>query len=585
MPNNDQLEKIRHSVSHLMTMAILDLYPQTGLGVGPAIENGFYQDYDLPEPINNQILLKLEKKIKKLISQKIDFIQTEVPVKEALKYYHADPYKTELINELAKQGHKTVSFFDSGSLHNLCGGPHVKNSKEINPEAFKLTRIAGAYWRGNEKNKMLTRIYGVAFETKKELDDYLNMLKEAEKRDHRKLGKELELFMISEEVGQGLIMYLPNGAFIRRHLEDYIAEKERQYQYKIVMTPILMKGSTYEKSGHLSHYRDSMYNPVDIEGEDYYLKPMNCPHHHYIYKNDLKSYRELPIRLAEFGLCHRYERSGVLSGLIRARNFTQNDAHIYCTVDQAKSEFIRVLNLFKEVYTEFGIKNYWFRLSLPDYNNKDKFGDIENRDLWEKSTNIIREALKEHGDKYVEVEGEAAFYGPKVDVQIKNVYGKEDSIATCQLDFYSPERFDLSYINEAGKKERPVIIHRAIMGSFERFMAFLIEQTAGNFPVWLSPIQIALLPVGEKHIDYCKKLAEDFKDFRVEIDQSAETVGNKIRKITAKKIPYVLVIGDQEMASKDLMVRYRGEKEARKTSKNTFLKNIRENIKTKSLDL
>lgn len=580
-----EIKEIRHSLSHLMTMAVLELYPQAKLGVGPVIEDGFYQDYDLPEKITDKILPKLQSRMKKLIAQKINFIQSDISISDALEFYKQDPYKTELINELKEKGNKKVNFFDSGFLHNLCAGPHVNNTKEINIDAFKLTKIAGAYWRGSEKNKMLTRIYGIAFGTKKELDDYLKMLIEAEKRDHRKLGKELELFMTSEEVGQGLISYLPNGAFIRRHLEDYIAQKERNYGYKMVITPVLMKGSAYEKSGHLAHYRDSMYNPIDIEGEDYYLKPMNCPHHHYIYKNDLKSYRELPLRLAEFGLCHRYERSGVLSGLIRARNFTQNDSHIYCALNQAKSEFISVLNLFKEVYTEFGIKDYWFRLSLPDYNNKEKYGNIENRDLWEKSSDLIRKALNEHGDKYIEVEGEAAFYGPKVDVQIKNVFGKEDSIATCQLDFYSPERFDLSFINETGKKERPVIIHRAIMGSFERFMAFLIEQTAGNFPVWLSPVQIALLPVSEKHNDYCLKLANELKDFRVEIDQSAETVGNKIRKVMVKKIPYVLVIGDKEMNSENLMVRYRGEKEARTIAKKIFIENILEKIKTRSLEL
>ena len=492
-------------------------------------------------------------------------------------------YKVELLADLKKDGQKKVSYYKLGIFEDLCRGHHIESTGKIAKGSFKLTKIAGAYWRGDEKNKMLTRIYGVAFENKKELDEYLKMMEEAEKRDHRKLGKDLELFMTSEEVGRGLVMYLPKGAFIRKKLEDYMYEKEFKLGYSHVMTPVLAREEMYKKSGHLAHYHEDMYNPIDIDGENYYLKPMNCPHHHIIYKNSKKSYRDLPLRIADFGMIHRYERSGVLSGIIRARNFSQNDAHIYCAKEQIKEEFIKVLELLDDVYKDFNIINYWFRLSLPDYNNKEKYGDIENKKMWEYSAGVAREAMKEHGAKFEEIGGEAAFYGPKIDVQTKNVLGKEDTIATIQIDFYMPERFNLAFTNKKGEEERPVIIHRAIMGSFDRFFAFLIEQTAGAFPVWLSPVQVKIISVGEGHIKYCQKLADEFKehDIRVEVDSADETVGNKIRKAAQEKTPYILVIGDKEIKSNKMSVRDRGVDKIREIGKDEFVKEIIEKVRDK----
>ena len=427
---------------------------------------------------------------------------------------------------------------------------------------------------------MLTRIYGVAFSNKQELDDYLKMMEEAEKRDHRKLGKELELFMISEEVGKGLPLWLPNGAFIRKKLEDYMYEKELANNYKYVYTPILAHKRLYETSGHLAHYKEDMYNPIDIDDEEYYLRPMNCPHHHMIYKHGQMSYKDLPLRLAEFGLVHRYERSGVLTGLIRARSFTQNDSHIYCKKDQLKNELIEVLKLFKEVYDDFNIADYWYRLSLPDFNNEEKYGDIKDKKMWEESSEIAESALKEFGVKYVKGEGEASFYGPKIDVQTRNVIGKEDTIATVQVDFYSAKKFDLFFINEKGEKEHPVIIHRAIMGSFDRFFAFLVEKTGGNFPLWLSPVQAMIIPIGEKFNDYGEKVLSELKNagIRAEMDKTNETLGKKIRANKTKKIPYLLVVGEKEETENTISVNARDKKEQEILSLSQFTEKILKEI-------
>lgn len=584
--NNNQEEILRHSLAHILAAAIQELWPQVKFAIGPAIENGFYYDFDFgEEKIGENDLIKIERKMKEIIKKDVPFEKFVLPVEEALakEKERGQVYKVELIKELAAAGEKEVSYYRSGDFEDLCRGPHLASSGQINTEAFKLTKLAGAYWRGDEKNKMLTRIYGVAFSSKKELDEYLKMLAEAEKRDHRRIGKEQKLFMTSEEVGQGLVMFLPRGAFIRRKLEDYMYEIEKRYGYSYVVTPVLARGKMYEQSGHLAHYREDMYNPLDIEGEDYYLKPMNCPHHHIMYRELVRSYRDLPLRLADFGIIHRYERSGTLTGLIRTRNFSQNDAHIYCAKPQIKEELMKVLALLKEVYQTFKIKDYWFRLSLPDYNDKEKYGDIENREMWEYSAEIARQAMREFGAKFIEEEGEAAFYGPKIDIQIKNVFGKEDTIATIQVDFYMPERFNLVFVNQKGKEERPVIIHRAIMGSFERFMAFLIEQTAGAFPLWLAPTQVVIISVGSAHIDYSWKLANEFKenDIRVEVDDANETVGNKIRKAVRGKVPYIIVIGDQEMESDQLAVRERGSEKIKKVSRTDFIAELKEREKRK----
>ena len=565
MKKDFNLDQVRHSLAHLMAGAIMSKHPEVKLGIGPTIENGFYYDFDFSGANHSpteENLPKLENFIRELIKQDIKFEKEEISAEKANEIFQDQPFKLELIDELEKAGEK-ISIYKSGNFTDLCAGPHIESTKEIDPHAFKLTKVAGAYWKGSEKNKMLTRIYGVAFSTKQELDDYLKMIEEAEKRDHRKLGKELELFMISEEIGKGLPIWLPNGAFIRRKMEDYMYQKELENGYKYVYTPILAHKKLYETSGHLAHYKDDMYSPLDIEGEEYYLKPMNCPHHHMIYKHGQMSYKNLPLRLAEFGLVHRFERSGVLTGLIRARAFTQNDSHIYCQKSQLKNELIEVLKLFKEVYNDFNITDFWYRLSLPDFTNEEKYGDIKDKKMWEESAEIAEQALKEFGVKYEKVEGEASFYGPKIDVQAKNVVGKEDTIATVQVDFYSSKKFDLNFINEKGEKEHPVIIHRAIFGSFDRVFAFLTEKTAGNFPLWLSPIQVLIIPVGEKFNDYGEKILNELKSvgIRVEIDKTSETLGKRIRAGKTQKIPYIIVVGEKEKEAGTVAVNFRGKQE------------------------
>ncbi len=579
MAKAEQLEKLRHSLAHILAYAVQELYPQAKFGIGPAIVDGFYYDFDNIK-ISADDLPKIEEKMHELLKKGIKFEKEEIPVNEAEKIFKNQPYKLELIKELKEE---KVSVYKSGGFIDLCKGPHIKSSNEINPRAFKLTRLAGAYWKGSEKNQMLIRIYGVAFTEEKQLKEYLQLQKEAAKRDHRKIGRELELFMSDEQIGQGLIMFLPKGAFIYKKLEDYMYEKERAYGYHYVRTPVLAREELYQKSGHLAHYKDDMYSPIEIEGKNYYLKPMNCPHHHIMFKHTPKSYRDLPYRLADFGMIHRYERSGVLSGLIRTRNFCQNDAHIYCTKEQVKDEFISVLKLFDEVYKDFHIKDYWFELSLPDFNNKEKYGDIENRKMWDYSAKIAREALKEYGAKFTEVEGEAAFYGPKADVQIKNVFGKKDTIATIQIDFYMPERFGLSFINKKGEKEKPVIIHRAIMGSFERFFAFLIEQTGGAFPLWLSPEQAWIIPVGKSHQKYAEEVAKklNMEEIRVKVKKEKETVSKKIRDGEKEKIPYLLIVGDKEIKNKTIQVRQRGKGDIGAMKLKVFTDRIKKEIAAK----
>ncbi len=570
---------IRHSLSHILAWAIQELYPDVKFGIGPAIENGFYYDFDLPEKISSEDLPKIEEKMRELINEGVDFEKKEISKQEAKEIFKNQPYKLKLIDEIEEE---KVTIYKSGHFIDLCKGPHIKNSKEI-PASFKLAKIAGAYWKGSEKNKMLTRIYGLAFLSQEELSQHLKMMEEAEKRDHRKIGKELELFMVDERVGQGLIMFLPKGAFIYKKLEDYMYEKELEYGYHYVRTPVLALEDLYKKSGHLAHYKDDMYRPIEIDEKNYYLKPMNCPHHHIMFQHSPKSYNDLPYRIADFGMIHRYERSGVLTGLIRTRNFCQNDAHIYCSRDQIKDEFKNVLKLFEEVYRDFQIKDYWFRLSLPDYNNKEKYGDIENKEMWEFSADIARQAMREFGVPFEEVEGEAAFYGPKIDVQIKNVFGKEDTIATIQIDFYMPERFNLTFTNQKGEKERPVIIHRAIMGSFERFFAFLIEKTSGDFPIWLSPLQAKIIPVSEKANEYGEKILEKLKEnkIRVELDKSDNTLNKKILQGEKEKVPYLLVVGDKERENNSISLRQRKKGNLGEMKLEEFIERIEKEIKEK----
>jgi threonyl-tRNA synthetase len=582
----NQMETVRHSISHLMSMAVQEIYPQVGLGVGPAIEDGFYQDYDLPEPITPDILPKLEKRMRELIKQNIEFKQHDVDFDEAYKFYKHDPYKTGFIDDLKAKGEKQVSFYKSDWFDNLCAGPHVKSTKEIDPKAFKLTRIAGAYWRGDEKNKMLTRIYGLAFATPEELTAHLTMLAEAEKRDHRKIGKELELFTFAEEIGAGLPIWLPKGTIIKDELEKLAKEQEELYGYQRVSTPLITKEDLFYTSGHLPHYADSMYAPMEIDGEKYYLKPMNCPFHHTIYKAKPHSYRELPIRYAEYGLCHRYEKSGELQGLMRVRSLMMNDAHIYVRPDQVKDELKKVLELHQYYYNLFGIDKVTYRLSLHD--PKDLGGKyVDKPKEWQENEQILREVLQEMKMNFVEAENEASFYGPKIDINIYSIIGKEYTVGTCQLDFSQPQKFALTYINQDGVEVMPFCIHRAPLSTHERFVGFLIEHFAGNFPLWLSPVQVKILSVGENHIPYCEQLMKDFKavNIRVELDDKNESVGHKIRQSSKEKIPYVLVIGDKEMNSQDLAVRVRGQEELLNIAQDKFNEHLQKLISTRSLEL
>ena len=586
---NNELEKIRHSLSHLMAMAVLKKFPKAKLAIGPVIENGFYYDFDLGKDnkITEMDLLKLQKEMKKLISQNIEFKKIVAKdKKEALKMMSGE-FKKELIEELPKS--EKITFYESGDFTDLCAGPHVESTKEINKDGFKLTKTAGAYWRGDEKNKMLTRIYGVAFNNKKELDEYLEMLAEAEKRDHRKLGKELDLFVFSPIVGKGLPLWTEKGTTIRRELENFIIAEEIKRGYKHVNTPDIAKIDLYKKSGHYPYYKDSMYSPIKIDDEEFMLRPMSCPHHFELYLSRPRSYKELPLRIAEVAKLYRYEQSGELTGLMRVRSFCLADSHIICADSaQAKSEVNDVLDLIEYISNTFGLKmgdNYSYRLSLGDRKDTEKY--FKNDKAWDEAETILRDVLKNRKCKFVEAESEAAFYGPKIDIQMKNVLGKEETAFTVQYDFVMPERFNLNYIDKDGKEKKAIVIHRSSIGAIERVMAFLIEHFAGAFPLWLSPIQVKIISVGEAHFTYCEELANKFKSqgIRVETDLNNETVGNKIRKAVSEKTPSMLVIGDKEVASNDLAVRVRGQEKILDIGLDKFITNLKKTIEDKSLTL
>jgi len=576
--HEDALDILRHSTAHLTAQAVKRLFPGAKLGIGPVIEGGFYYDIDSPTPITAEDLPKIEKEMKKIISENLEIIRKNVTREEARRIYEeiGDEYKLELLDAIPEG--EQVSIYYQGEFFDLCRGVHVPSTGKL--KEFKLLSLAGAYWRGDSNNKMLQRIYGTAFFTKEDLQNHLKMLEEARERDHRKLGKELELFTLSPTVGQGLPLWLPNGATIRRIIERYIVDKEISLGYKHVYTPVLGSKRLYETSGHWEHYSEDMFPPMEMDNETLVLRPMNCPHHMMVYKSGMHSYRELPIRIAELGMMHRYEASGGLSGLQRVRGMTLNDAHIFVRPDQIKDEFKRVLNLILEVYKDFDIKDYRFRLSYRDPEDTEKYYDDD--EMWERAQSMLKEAMDDLGLEYFEAEGEAAFYGPKLDVQVKTAIGKEETLSTVQLDFLLPERFDLTYIGEDGEKHRPVVIHRGVVSTMERFVAFLIEEYKGAFPTWLAPIQAVVIPVSnEVHFDYAKQVEEELRKagIRVELDVREEKLGYKIREAQMKKIPYMLVLGDKEVEVNTVNVRRYSSKDSETVPFGQFLEDIKKDAR------
>lgn len=574
----EALEILRHSSAHLMAQAIKRLYKNVNLGVGPVIEGGFYYDIDMEHSLTPEDLPAIEKEMDKIINENIEIIRKEVSREEAVSFFKelGDPYKLELIEAIP--ANEKVTLYEQGDFVDLCRGVHVPSTGKL--KEFKLLSIAGAYWRGDSDNKMLQRIYGTAFFKKEDLKEHLRLLEEAKERDHRKLGKELNLFTNSQKVGQGLPLWLPKGATIRRIIERYIVDKEVSLGYDHVYTPVMGSVDLYKTSGHWDHYQENMFPVMEMENEQLVLRPMNCPHHMMVYKNSIHSYRELPIRIAELGTMHRYEMSGALAGLQRVRGMTLNDAHLFVRPDQIKEEFKRVVQLVLEVYKDFDMNNYSFRLSYRDPEDKEKYFDDDQ--MWEKAQSMLKEAMDEMGLEYFEAEGEAAFYGPKLDIQVKTALGKEETLSTVQLDFLLPERFDLTYIGEDGKHHRPVVIHRGVVSTMERFVAFLIEEYKGAFPTWLAPVQAQVIPVSPAvHYDYAREIQEKLKaeGFRVEIDGRDEKIGYKIREAQMQKIPYMLVVGDNEVADQAVNVRKYGEQKSETVSFDEFLESFSKEAK------
>lgn len=578
--NDKDLNTLNHSCAHVLAQAVKHLYPQAKFWVGPVVEEGFYYDIDLgDQTISDDDLPKIEKEMKKICKDGKRIVRHEVSKEEALEEFKDDEYKLDLINGL-EDG--TITTYSQGDFTDLCRGPHVETVKLC--KNFKLIKHSGAYWKGDKNNKVLQRIYGVCFPTKKELEAHLQLLEEAKERDHRRLGKELGIFMFADIVGKGLPMWLPNGFTVRRLLSDYIMNKELELGYEHVMTPSLGNVKLYKKSGHWAHYKDDMFPAMELDDEAYVLRPMNCPHHMVMYKSTLHSYRDLPVRIAEIANDFRFEASGALTGIERARAFTQNDSHIFCRPDQIAQEFKNVAHLILDVYKDFGFKDYSFRLSLRDKNNKEKY--FGNDELWEKSENELREVLKEMNVEFYEAEGEAAFYGPKLDVQVKSALGHDVTLSTIQLDYQLPERFELTYVDENGDKVRPVVIHRAILGSLDRFVAFLLEETKGNLPLWLAPTQVQVIPVKlEYHDEYAKEVVAKLRKahFRVNNDNRDEKLGYRIREAQLKKIPYQLVLGDNERDNGTVTYRKHGEKKQTTVTFEEFVELLNTEVENKTL--
>lgn len=568
-----------HTTSHIMAQAIKRLYGDVKLTIGPAIENGFYYDFDTEKHFSEEDFEKIEEEMKKIIKEDLPIERYSLSREEAIKFMkeNDEPYKVELIEELPEG--EEISFYKQGEFVDLCAGPHLMSTGKV--KVVKLLSASGAYWRGNENNKMLQRVYGISFPKKLQLEDYLNLLQEAKERDHRKIGKELDLFMTHELVGSGLPMYLPDGATIRRILERYIQDKEIELGYKHVYTPSLANVELYKTSGHWDHYKEDMFPVMKMDNEEMVLRPMNCPHHMLIYKNKLHSYRDLPIRIGELAHDFRYEASGSVCGLERVREMCQNDAHLFVTPEQIQAEISEVVKLILAVYEDFGFENYSFRLSLRDKNDKHKYFDDD--EMWESAESQLRDTLKALNLDFYEAEGEAAFYGPKLDVQIKSALGHDVTISTCQLDFLLPERFKLTYIGEDGKEHRPVVIHRAILGSSDRFMAFLIEETKGALPLWLAPTQAKILPISDAQLEYAREIEKEYRKagIRIEVDDRNEKIGYKIREAQLQKIPYMLVVGDKEIEANAVAVRSRKEGDLGQVNKEEFLERMQEEIENK----
>jgi threonyl-tRNA synthetase len=586
--SEQQLLKLRHTAEHILHQAVKELYPSIHLAMGPATDEGFYFDFDSSPENGDKVVIseadfpKIEKRMARIIQQNLPLIRQEVAVAEARELFKGNPYKQEWLNDIEAKGEKVTIYWTGepgvkNSMVDLCAGPHVERTGEI--KAFKLLSVAGAYWHGDEKNKMLTRIYGTAFLTQAELDAFIWQKEEAKKRDHRKLGRELELYFIDDVVGKGLVMWLPKGTIVRDEIEKLVKEKEQAAGYQRVVTPHIAKEELFLTSGHLPYYKDSMYPPMVMDDGTYYLKAMNCPHHHRIYGFKPRTYREMPLRLAEYGTCYRNELSGTLSGLLRVRALAMNDAHMYCTKDQIKAEFEGVLRLTQEYFKIFGLENYWFRLSKWDPSHTEKY--INEPENWEFAEGVIREVLQKMGVPFVEVADEAAFYGPKVDVQFKSVIGREETMSTIQLDFAAKKRFGLSYVDESGEKNDQVfVIHRAPLSVHERFMAFLLEHYAGAFPTWLSPVQVKVLPIADRHNVYAGEVAAALKaaGVRVELDDRSERLPAKVRDSELMKNPYMLVIGDAEAEAKTVTVRRHGNREQTQQGLAEFVAQVKQEI-------
>ena len=581
--NNEELKKIFwHTTSHILAQAVKRLFPEVKLGIGPAIENGFYYDFRVEKPFTEEDLSKIEEEMKKIVKEDLVLERSVLSREEAIKLMEErnEPYKVQLIKELPEG--ETISFFKQGEFIDLCAGPHINRTGKV--KALKLLSTSAAYWKGNQENDSMQRIYGISFPKVSQLEEHLKLLEEAKQRDHRKIGKDLELFMTHELVGSGLPMYLPHGATIRRILERYIQDKEIELGYSHVYTPSLANVQLYKTSGHWDHYKEDMFPAMKMDNEEMVLRPMNCPHHMLIYKYKTRSYKDLPIRIGELANDFRYENSGAVCGLERVRQMCQNDAHLFVRPDQIKEEVGNVLKLIKEVYQKdfgFAESSFKYRLSLRDKNNKQKY--IDNDEMWETAEEQLRAILKDMKIDFYEAEGEAAFYGPKIDIQIKTALNHDVTIPTCQLDFALPERFDLTYVGEDNKEHRPVVIHRAILGSSDRFISFLIEETKGAFPTWLSPIQVKILPITDDQIDYSVELKQKLKSkkIRVELDDSNEKIGYKIRKAQLEKVPYMLVIGAKEIEKNVVAVRSRELGDIGQMSVNDFIEKIQKEIDEK----